>query len=714
MNTSNGLRMSYGVFVFDVIITFFLAAVLLWRYSDIFRQPIPVTLAVLTAWYFSFLIIFLIPLDVSSTIHANCTLQLTNTSIASLPEITTASQNISVSTIPQNLSLSLSSNTSSEAPDDTSSNITKREIVEDILQVDEDEDFLPTSKCGRDGSGLPPSMLYSLWRVVYWSSQLLTWIVLPLMQSFIQAGEFTFLGKLKSSLWDNMIYYTSYLFIAIILLVYIALQPGLHLDWQRTKAIAAAASNTWGLTLLVLMMGYGLVEVPRTLWNASKRGYSLNLAYFKVSKLWGEKSDAEGQLEEVLVSVEAVSRVVVGQELREKVDLIMNKVPLELMERVRRRGRVEEPEGGEQVEEKVLAKLHKQVVVALTAHRRTEAQWVELVERVYWLEDEDRNWSSNERRFKRQQEEQNSTGLASLLMNPTSEWYLRCLLKPLLYKVLACIALAMSVLLTWSEVTFFSERPTLSLFALVLQAGAYNQNYLAIELISFVTICYMCICSFYTLFKVRVLNYYYLASNHQSDPYTLLFSGALLCRLTPPLCLNFLSLVHMDSHVIPSFPMLETAYTRVMGHMDVVSIVQDYFNIYFPILLLLLTMATYFSLGSRLLSSLGFQQFLEVAGEQTAELVEEGKELTRRERRKGERLAEQSRRGREERSWDNKGEARQRTRDTTGLSSSSQANYSGCLEDLQDQNLTDQSQERHSQERNSRGRQPPRNLFDDI
>ena len=45
--------------------------------------------------------------------------------------------------------------------------------------------------------------------------------------------------------------------------------------------------------------------------------------------------------------------------------------------------------------------------------------------------------------------------------------------------------------------------------------------------------------------------------------------------------------------------------------MDVVSIVSDVFNIYFPTLLLLLTLATYFSLGSRLLSSLGFQQFLQ-------------------------------------------------------------------------------------------------------
>jgi hypothetical protein len=32
--------------------------------------------------------------------------------------------------------------------------------------------------------------------------------------------------------------------------------------------------------------------------------------------------------------------------------------------------------------------------------------------------------------------------------------------------------------------------------------------------------------------------------------------------------------------------------------MDVVSIISDYFNIYFPILLIILTLATYFSLGA--------------------------------------------------------------------------------------------------------------------
>ena len=165
--------------------------------------------------------------------------------------------------------------------------------------------------------------------MVYWSSQLLTWLLLTLMQSFTQAGEFTFMGKLKSSLWDNAIYYSSFLFIAIILIIYNSLQPGLHLDWQKLKAIAAAASNTWGLFLLVFMMGYGLVEVPRILWRSSQRGYSPNQAYFKISKLLGERNDAEGNLEEVLVSVAGVTRKLEtggSEHLTQFVDIIMAKV----------------------------------------------------------------------------------------------------------------------------------------------------------------------------------------------------------------------------------------------------------------------------------------------------------------------------------------------------------------------------------------------------
>ena len=63
--------------------------------------------------------------------------------------------------------------------------------------------------------------------------------------------------------------------------------------------------------------------------------------------------------------------------------------------------------------------------------------------------------------------------------------------------------------------------------------------------------------------------------------------------------------------------------------MDVISIISDGFNVYFPIAILAFCLATYFSIGSRLLSMLGFQQFLD-DDEFTTDLVDEGRELIKR------------------------------------------------------------------------------------
>lgn len=68
---------------------------------------------------------------------------------------------------------------------------------------------------------------------------------------------------------------------------------------------------------------------------------------------------------------------------------------------------------------------------------------------------------------------------------------------------------------------------------------------------------------------------------------------------------------------------------QIMGHMDVIRIISDGFNIYFPMMIVALCLATYYSLGSRLLSALGFQQFMS-DDDLTTDLIEEGKTLINR------------------------------------------------------------------------------------
>ena len=51
--------------------------------------------------------------------------------------------------------------------------------------------------------------------------------------------------------------------------------------------------------------------------------------------------------------------------------------------------------------EKSLIKLHKRVIQASQAHKRTQTQWNNLMENAFSLEDEEHNRDSPERRFKR-------------------------------------------------------------------------------------------------------------------------------------------------------------------------------------------------------------------------------------------------------------------------------------------------------------------------
>lgn len=249
---------------------------------------------------------------------------------------------------------------------------------------------------------------------------------------------------------------------------------------------------------------------------------------------------------------------------------------------------------------------------------------------------------SMDRRFKMEfPKQRNKFNL--MFYNPKVDWYWECLIKPPFLKSLAIITGVLSSTVVWSELTFFNRSPVLSIFANVVNFAKAKHDFLTIEIFAMATLCYLCYCAYSMVFRIKFFNLYYLAPHHQTNEHSLIFSGILLSRLTSPMCLNFLGLIHMDSHIIKK-RILETYYTQIMGHMDVLGIIADGFNIYCPMVMLAICLATWFSLGSRALNALGFQQFM--LNESIAtELVQEGRDLISREKRRRQREQEsQSRR----------------------------------------------------------------------
>lgn len=611
--------MVVGPLVSEVCFTFVLAAVLLHRYGNFSQHPLLVTVSVFVAWYFSFTIIFILPLDVSTTAYRQC--------LHDQPQL------------PSTDDWGPADDNGTHAGDNTTTTTTTAQAPLHVV-------------CVRPWSFVPEGVLQSLWRVVYWTSQALTWLILPLMQSYSTAGEFTTVGKLRRALIENAIYYGTYLLIFGVLLVYLALQPGMNLDAAKLKVVCVSASNTWGLFLLVLLLGYGLVEVPRGLWHSAQRGHALRHAYFRAAKLSLERAEAQERLDDLLQrmlrywEIQHVSGSLSSghNPLRRRLDVILAKLPegTKVGSCSRQRINTEvDVLSGSAVTERSLVRLHQQVIRALQHEGRTSCQWRLLVEEALHLEDVARNEESRDRRFRR-----TGPGTPTLLgawCGPTVEWYWLCRVRAICLRVLSVLLGLWSMAVVWSEMTFFIRSPMVSLFGVFHRAAEQRHDYLAIEVVSVVTLGYLCVCAYYTVFRVRVLNYYYLAPHHLTDAYSLVFAGMLLCRLTPPLCLNFLGLLHLDTHVSSEAHRVETAYTEIMGHLDLIPIVARGFNLYFPMLICVLCLATWWHLGSRLLHCLGFEQFL-TDDELTGDLVNEGRDLIKRERGRRQRAADQRRR----------------------------------------------------------------------
>ena len=81
------------------------------------------------------------------------------------------------------------------------------------------------------------------------------------MQSYVKSGEFTVRGKIRKAIVNNLIFYGIFFFLSCFFIFYMWQQDEFrHLSFQ---GFVIAMSNAWGLFLIIVFLGYGLVTVPK-------------------------------------------------------------------------------------------------------------------------------------------------------------------------------------------------------------------------------------------------------------------------------------------------------------------------------------------------------------------------------------------------------------------------------------------------------------------
>ncbi|CAF2502688.1 unnamed protein product [Rotaria sp. Silwood2] len=368
------------------------------------------------------------------------------------------------------------------------------------------------------------------------------------------------------------------------------------------------------------MLGYGLVQVPLNIYNHARTSYMLSHTQFKLSQLYNEKIDVEERLESL---VEEVSKLCLeikyNDPLRPCLEQIVKIIPEQYSNRVKLTMDDYEDYRNTTTNnltnlttEKTLIRLHRLLKKNKHIHHRVQASWIHMIDEAFYLEDILNNENNANCSFVKQSPLPRSWLRQKLFdEHPVLEWYTFCLIRPWALRILGISLGCLSTIVIWSEMTFFSTNPVLSIFA---------------------HIAYLCLCAYYTIFRIRIFNYFYLSLYHLTDENSLIFAATFLCRLTAPLSYNFLGLIHMDQTMIKKTARTETIFTTIMGGMNVIPIISKGFNFYFPMLICILCVGTYFRLGSRCLHIFGIQQFFD-DDDISAEYVEDGKSLMRKERR---------------------------------------------------------------------------------
>jgi hypothetical protein len=152
-------------------------------------------------------------------------------------------------------------------------------------------------------SGQSAGPLHDIWLVMYWSVNALCWVLLPLSQAYQTAGDFTFWRRMGTAVFNHV---RTYIVVGIAggaILLYLLISG--HLTSQSASAVLVVMSMFWGLFLVIVLLGYGLVEVPRKMWYSGSHALSLKYLQFKAAKLDEAINDAKYTLSECMKKVNA-------------------------------------------------------------------------------------------------------------------------------------------------------------------------------------------------------------------------------------------------------------------------------------------------------------------------------------------------------------------------------------------------------------------------
>ncbi|KAG1366548.1 LMBR1 domain-containing protein 2 [Cocos nucifera] len=448
------------------------------------------------------------------------------------------------------------------------------------------------------------------WSWSYWSTFLLTWAVVPTIQGYEDAGDFTVKERLKTSARMNLLFYIIVGSIGLFGLILLVI---MRRDWSGgIVGLAMACSNTFGLVTGAFLLGFGLSEIPKSIWRNADWNNRQKVLSHRVAKMAVKLDDAHQEFSNAIVVAQATSNQMSKRDpLRPYMDVIDSMLHQMLREDPSFKpsgGRLGENDMDYDTDDKTMAALRRQLRIAREEYYRYKSEYMTYVMEALELEDTIKNYEhrdSNGWKYISSFRESRRGNLGSFF--DIMEFLWRCILRKQLQKLLAVILGCMSAAILLAEATLLPSGVDLSLFSILIRA--VRKQEVLVQIAAFVPLMYMCICTYYSLFKIGMLMFYSLTPR-QTSSVSLLMICSMVARYAPPISYNFLNLIRLGGNA-------KTIFEKRMGNIDdAVPFFGRGFNKIYPLIMVIYTLLVASNFFGRVIDYFGSWKWFKFQSEQ--------------------------------------------------------------------------------------------------
>lgn len=411
---------------------------------------------------------------------------------------------------------------------------------------------------------------------------MLTWAVVPLIQGYEDAGDFTMTERLRTSIRVNLVFY---IIIGSIGLLGLILLIIMRKNWSGgVVGLAMACSNTFGLVTGAFLLGFGLSEIPKSIWRNADWNNRQKVLSHRVAQMAVKLDDAHQEFSNAIVVAQATS---IQMSKRDPLRPYMDVIDIMLHQMLKEDpsfkpsgGRFGENDMDYDTDEKSMAALRRQLRKAREEYYRYKSEYMTYVMEALELEDTIKNYER--RNLSGWKYVSSFRGSRTGTLGPVfdmMELTWRCILRKQLEKLLAIILGCMSAAILLAESTLL-PRVDLSLFSILINAVGMQE--VLVQIAALVPLMYMCIGTYYSLFKIGMLMFYSFTPR-QTSSVSLLMICSMVARYAAPISYNFLNLIHLDGNV--------TIFEKRMGNIDdAVPFFGRGFNKIYPLIMVVYTL----------------------------------------------------------------------------------------------------------------------------